>query len=614
MKSITHDFALGQVLADVYRHTAQALAAVSQGALEPDDVSLSLAPAHADGDLAFRCFELARAWKKNPALIAQEMAAALEPDDYLSAFTPAGPYLNLHLNRDTLVSRITAAVGAAGEGYGHSEHQADEVVMLEYISPNTNKPLHLGHIRNGVLGRAVALLLAAQGAEVKKCDIVNDRGIHIAKSMLAYSRWGEGATPESLGIKGDHYVGQLYVRFEQELKAERSAWHASQGITLEGLKDREKKKVEADFLASSQLMAAAADLLQRWEAGDEEARSLWRTMNGWVYDGFGQTYERLGLDFDRHFYESEIYQGGKELIDDALEKGLFERAENGAVIAPLSKHFKKLQDKAVLRADGTSLYITQDMNLATIKYREYGLTRSIYCIASEQDYYMRQLFAILQLLGFPWAESTTHLSYGMVYLPEGKMKSREGNVVDADTLMEDMAGMAADAIRERFPDLDEAEVVRRAEVIGVSALTFHFLIVGKDTSINFDPKSSLAFEGKTGPYLLYAYARAASVLRKAGEWNREVDPQLAEDVAWEICRDLVLFPNVVTDAADTLDPSRLAAYLIELAQRFNAFWHDHPVLKAEEPLRSSRLLLVSAFRQVLGNGLRLLGIEPLEEM
>lgn len=614
MKAITHDFALGPVLRDMYRHAAQALAAASKGTLEPEDVSLSLAPAHAEGDLAFRCFELARSWKKNPAMIAQEMAAELEADAYISGYTAAGPYLNLHLNRTTLVPRITAAVAQAAEQYGHSTGQADEVVMLEYISPNTNKPLHLGHIRNGVLGRAVALLLSAQGAKVKKCDIVNDRGIHIAKSMLAYSRWGEGATPESLGIKGDHYVGQLYVRFEQALKEERSAWQESQGISLEGLKEREKKKVEADFLAASQLMAAAADLLQRWEAGEEEARELWRTMNGWVYEGFGQTYKRLGLDFDRHYYESEIYQGGKELIQDALEKGLFERAENGAVIAPLSKHFAKLQDKAVLRADGTSLYITQDINLATIKYRDYGLTRSIYCIASEQDYYMKQLFATLELLGFPWADATTHLSYGMVYLPEGKMKSREGNVVDADTLMEDMTGMAAEAIRERFPDLDGEEIDRRAEIIGVSALTFHFLIVGKDTPIHFDPKASLAFEGKTGPYLLYSYARAASLLRKAGDWNREAAPELAEDIAWEICRDLVLFPNVVTDAAETLDPSRLATYLIDLAQRFNTFWHDHPVLKAEEPLRSSRLLLVNAFRQVLGNGLRLLGIEPLEEM
>jgi arginyl-tRNA synthetase len=614
MKAITEDFAFGRVLEDVFQHTAQALAAASRGALEPGDVSLALAPAHAEGDFAFRCFDLARAWKKNPALIAQEMAADLKTDEVLSAFTPAGPYLNIHLNRTTLVPRICSAVSEGAETYGHSERQADEVVMMEYISPNTNKPLHLGHIRNGVLGRAVGLLLAAQGAEVKKCDIVNDRGIHIAKSMLAYSRWGEGATPEGLGIKGDHYVGQLYVRFEQELKRERVTWLKARGIALDDLKEREKKILEAEFLAASELMTAAADLLQRWEAEDPEARQLWGMMNSWVYAGFSQTYKRLGLDFDRHYYESEIYQQGKELIQDALEKGLFERAENGAVIAPLSKHFKKLQDKAVLRADGTSLYITQDINLATIKYREYGLTRSIYCIASEQDYYMKQLFAILELLGFPWAEGTTHLSYGMVYLPEGKMKSREGNVVDADTLMEDMAKMASDAIHERFADLEEAEVVRRADTIGVAALTFHFLIVGRDTPIQFDPKASLAFEGKTGPYLLYSYARAASLLRKAGEWNRQVEPRLTEDVAWEICRDLTLFPNVTADAAESLDPSRLASYLIDIAQSFNSFWHDHPVLKAEEPLRSSRLCLVSAFRQVLGNGLRLLGIEPLEEM
>lgn len=615
MRAITREHAIGQVLADVYTEAARAIAAASRGALEADRVALVIPPGHTGGDLAYRCFELARPWKAKPDAIAEELANTLEPGGLLARFEASGPYLNLHLDREALLARIFASVSEGGETYGHTDLWREEVVMMEYISPNTNKPLHLGHIRNGVLGKAVASLIAAQGATVKKSDIVNDRGIHITKSMLAYQHWGDGATPESLGIKGDHYVGQLYVRFDKALKAEQEEWLAAREIDRSALKEKEKKKIDAEFLAESKWMAEAAELLRRWEEGDEEVRELWRTMNGWVFAGFEETYKRLGIDFDRHYYESDIYQGGREVILDALEKGIFEKAENGAVIAPLSKHFKKMQDKAVLRADGTSLYITQDINLATIKFEDFGLTRSIYCIGSEQDYYMKQLIATLRLLGFPWAEGMFHLSYGMVYLPEGKMKSREGNVVDADNLMEDMARLAAEAIRERYPDLADEQVSARAEAIAISALTFHFLIVGRETPIHFDPKASLAFEGKTGPYLQYAHARVASLRRKAGDdWNPDVTPALEEDIEWQIAKSLMFFPTVVNDAAESYDPSRLAAFLIDLAQLYNTFWHDHLVLSAAEPVRSSRLLLSRSFQQVLHNGCRLLGFEALEEM
>lgn len=616
MKALTRDFVVGRALASIYGHIASAIAGASRGALEPGGVALILAPSHTGSDLAFRCFELARHWKKKPAEIASEMAASLESDGVVARWEAAGPYLNLELRRGAAMTLAVREALEADDAYGRSDKLAGEVVMMEYISPNTNKPLHLGHLRNGVLGRAVANLIAAQGARVLKSSIVNNRGIHITKSMLAYERWGQGETPETAGAKGDHFVGGLYIRFEQELRKEEKAWYEEQGLTAEErdkLDDKAKKELDERFNEESELLRSARELLRRWESGDPEVRSLWSKMNDWVYAGFKQTYDKLGLDFDKHYYESDIYQGGKEIILEAVEKGIFRRAANGAVIAPLSEH-TKLQDKAVLRADGTGLYITQDLNLATIKFEEFGLTQSIYCVASEQDFYMKQLFATMKLLGFPWADGLHHLSYGMVYLPEGKMKSREGKVVDADDLVEDMTAMAREALLERHTDLGEDELERRALAIALAAVTFHFLAVGKDTEIYFDPKSSLAFEGKTGPYLQYAYARVASILRKAGEWRRPEELALDEDVEWRILFQTLLFPCVVADAAESYDPMRITSYLIELAQTVNTFYHDHQVLRSAEPARSSRLAMLAAFRTVLGNGLRLLAIEPLQEM
>ena len=618
MRALTHDFIVGDVLTDVFRHLAEKLAGVSKDAVTPEDVVLTAAPPHTGADLSFRCFELARAWKTKPQEIAAAMAEALDDGEgdgngngIVARWVPAGPYLNVELDRHALAARIVDAAGSAD--YGRSTKLSGERVMLEYVSPNTNKPLHLGHLRNAVLGRAVARLLEAQGAEVIKTDIVNDRGIHIAKSMIAYERFAEGATPESEGVKGDHFVGRLYVRFDQELQKERAAWYAAEGIDRKALEEPEKKIVEERFMEASELLGAARELLQKWEAEDPEVRALWRKMNGWVYEGFDVTYKTLGIEFDRHYYESEIYKGGKEIILEAEKKGIFTRAPNGAVIAPLEKEYG-LQDKVVMRGDGTGLYITQDINLATIKFRDFELDRSVYCIGSEQDFYMKQLIATLKLLGFPWAEGLYHLSYGMVYLPEGKMKSREGTVVDADDLMAGMAELAKEAIAERSPDLPPEELDRRGMAIGLAAMTFHLLAVSRESDIHFDPQSSLAFEGKTGPYLQYAHARVSSIFRKAGEWRPPETLALGEDVEWQILFRILLFPAVVADAAESYDPMRLTSELIELAQAVNTFYHDHPVLTSPEPVRSSRLALLAAFQRSLKNGLRLLAIEPLEEM
>ena len=621
MKALTQDSVVGQTAVDVHNHLAEVLADLSKGALTAADVALTPAPAHTGADLSFRCFELARSWKKAPAQIAQEIAQTLnDRTDNMSdpspaaIWTPAGPYVNITLDHRVLAPRILDAVRNDAESYGHNEQLADEVVMMEYVSPNTNKPLHLGHMRNAILGRAVANLIAAQGAKVIRTDIINDRGIHIAKSMLAFQRWADGATPESSGVKGDHFVGGLYVRYDKELRQEKAAWLTKEGIDLESLNEKEKKQVGERFNEASEISAATRDLLKRWEAGDEEVRALWRKMNGWVYDGFNATYDRLGIHFDQHYYESEIYEGGRDVILGAVEKGIFKRAENGAVIAPLSEHFKKLQDKAVLRADGTSLYITQDINLATIKFEEHGLTRSLYCIGSEQDYYMKQLFATLKLLGFEWADGLHHLSYGMVYLPEGKMKSREGTVVDADNLMDTLRPLATEKILEYDPELSGDPLTQRAEAIGLAALVFMLLSVGRESDVQFDPRKSVEFEGKTGPYLQYAHARIASILRKAEGWEAPEQLTLSEDIEWRILFQMLLFPNVVADAAESHDPSILTSFLYELTRDYSRYNHDHHVLNAEEPIRSSRLALLVGLKTVLANGLRLLAIEPLEEM
>ncbi len=613
MKALTHDFVVGPAVEKVYRHLAGVIAGASRGAVEAEEVALTVAPAHTGADLSFRCFELARAWKRNPAQIAAELAAELGGDDVVARFVAAGPYLNVELRRDKLGAEILATARAEGRCYGTSDRQASEVAMMEYISPNTNKPLHLGHLRNGILGRAVANLLASQGARVIRTSIVNDRGIHIAKSMLAYERWGDGMTPESAGKKGDHLVGDLYVRFDQELKIERDAWYEAEGLFGKKLDAAAAKDAADRFNEASELLAATRELLRRWEAGDEDVRALWQKMNGWVCDGFEETYERFGLGFDKHYYESEIFAGGREIILAAEKKGIFKRAENGAVIAPLSEH-TELQDKAVLRADGTGLYITQDINLATIKFKEHGLTKSLYCIASEQDFYMKQLFATLKLLGFEWADGLFHLSYGMVYLPEGRMKSREGNVVDADELIDELAALAKTELLKRHEDLPEEELHKRATAIGLAAITFQFLVVGRDTALTFDPKASVSFEGKTGPYLQYSYARVSSILRKAGQWEAPAELALGEDIEWRILFQLLLFPSVVADAAESYDPMRLTNYLVDLSQTANTFYHDHTVLRSEEPVRGSRLAMLEGFRTVLGNALRLLALEPLEEM
>lgn len=619
----------GRVAREIFSHVAWKVAEASQGTIVPEEVALSYTPSRDLGDLTVRCFDLAARLKQKPSEVATLLARAIKPDELIEGSTPVGPYLNVFLKREAVASMVLRAVFEESDQYGNSDGYSGEVTMMEYVSPNTNKPLHLGHIRNGLIGWSVAELVASQGSRVFKTDIINDRGIHIMKSMLAYMRWGNGETPESTNTKGDHFVGHYYVLFEKEFQKEKTEWLNNVVGNGTELSADQKEKLEDEFTKASSLMNEIRELLRKWEACDGEVRNLWQRMNNWVYRGFEETYRKLGIDFARHYYESEIFEGGKEVILEALGRGLFERAQNGAVAAPLSKHpelFPRnplnpkkvipLTDKVVLRADGTGLYVTQDINLATIKFRDFGLTRSIYCIGSEQDYYMQQLFAIMKLLEFEWAEGLYHLSYGMVYLPEGKMKSREGRVVDADELVDSVVELARSTLKDRYPEIGDKELESRAWTIGLSAIKFHFLSVGKNSPIYFDPKASLSFEGRTGPYLQYSYARASSILRKVGGIpNLPSAIKVSDDSEWQIVTDILDFPRTLSEAAQNLDPAKLANYLADLAQRFNGFYHTNPVIGAgEEEVRQSRLAVTVAFRAVIKRGLSLLGIGVLEEM
>ncbi len=595
-------------------HLVDAVVRASGNALHAETIMLDTPPTPALGDFAFRCFGLAAMWKRDVQHVAQDLANALQPTEYIERVQASGPYLNIFLNRTAVARDVLNAIRSDPDAYGTHETASPEIIVLEYISTNTNKPLHIGHLRNGLLGWSVAELLRFQGHEVVKTDIVNDRGIHIVKSMLAYQKWGNGETPQSTGEKPDHFVGRYYVRFDQELKKEEQAWLTEQQIEMTKLSDREKAEIEARFRSASSLWREAQAMLRAWEASDADVRALWKQMNAWALEGIEQTYAVMGFDFDVHDYESQVYEKGKAIVEWAVKDGIFRREANGAVAVPLSRT-TNLPDKVVMRSDGTALYMTQDLYLANKRFDQFAFNRCLYVIGSEQKLYLQQLFATLKLLKFPAADRLTHLSYGYVSLPEGRMKSREGTVVDADDLIADMINLAKEEILKRAPDLPHKATDDRARSIALAALKFHFLSVSRESDMVFNPAASLSFEGRTGPYLQYAYARAGSIMRKAGDTALpEVPPVVTNDTEWQIIVQLLHFPRVVSEAATNYEPSLLANYLVETAQVFSTFYHDQPVLQAEHDVRATRLAVVQAFRTILKNGLSMLGIGTLEEM
>lgn len=448
-------------------------------------VELAPTPDASVGDLGFGCFPLAKLLRRRPAEIAARLAEVIQLPSPFRKAEAVGPYLNVFLDRPVFLERVCREVLEAGEAYGDCDLGRGQKVALEFSSPNTNKPQHLGHVRNNVLGMALARILEAAGYRVIKVNLINDRGVHICQTMVAYRRWGGGATPQSAGRKGDHFVGDLYVRFSQEA-ARDAALHRE-----------------------------AQELLVRWERGEPDVLALWRTMNGWVLEGFEATYRRLGVEFDRVYRESETYQHGREIVLRALEAGQCYRLPDGAVEADLTPD--GLEKKILLRRDGTSVYITQDLGTAVARQAELGFDRMYYVVASEQNYHFRVLFALLRRFGYAWAEHCRHVSYGMVYLPEGKMKSREGKVVDADDLMDEVEALSEAAIREKHADIAPDELARRRRQIALGAIKFYLLNVNLDKDITFDPAASVSFEGDTGPYVQYSHTRICGILRKARE-------------------------------------------------------------------------------------------------
>lgn len=526
------------------------------------------------GDYAFPCFKLGG----NPKEAAEKLKAKLKLPEFIERVEVAGPYLNFYLNKELLTKQTLTNVHTKKNKYGQGNQK--KVMVVEFCSPNTNKPLHLGHVRNMALGDAMCNLLSFQGNNVHPVEIVNDRGVHICKSMLAYQRWGNKKQPDK---KTDHFVGDYYVLFAQKAK-----------------EDPELEK-------------EAQEMLIKWEQGDKEVKALWKMMNTWVLEGFKQTYARFGIKFEKEYYESEFYVHGKEIAQEGLKKGIFFTDETGAVMIDLEKY--GLGKKAVLRADGTSIYLTQDLYLAELRQKDYHFNQLLYIVANEQNLHFKQLFKVLELLGREYAKNLHHLSYGMVNLPTGKMKSREGTVVDADDILNELSALAEQEVLKRYEHLSKEEVKKRGEFIALGAIKFFMLKTDAVKEMIFNPQESISFEGETGPYIQYTHARACSILRKAPPTSVVVDYSLLKEKEEQaLVRLIYNFPEQAGKAAEQHKPHLITNYLMSLSQAFNESYHAHQVIIDDEKLMSARLKLVDSVRQVLENGLNLLGIHAPEEM
>lgn len=560
-------------------------------------VKVEVPPKDIPGDFAVPCFPLARVRKQNPVQIATECAQFLQPrladHPEFARVESNGPYVNFFLNPASQARAVLEAILTAGADYGRGA-PTGKTIVIEYPAPNTNKPLHLGHIRNMLLGQTIARVLEFRGHDVRQVNLNNDRGIHICKSMLAYQKWGAGRDPAEEGTKPDHFVGEFYVKYAQAEKEDPT------------------------------LAEEAADLLRAWEAGDPATRALWDKMRQWALAGFHETYAKFGVAFTKEYYESDLYTHGKEIVQEGLAAGTFARTDDGAVYAPLEPH--GLPDKILLRSDGTAVYMTQDLYLAYKKYTDFQYQLSVYVVGNEQRMHFQRLFTILDLLEAPG--NNYHLAYGMIALPEGKMKSREGTVVDADDFVAEMIQLAREEVAKRHPALPPDEVDARARKIGMAALRFFILRYDPARDFVFDPKESISFEGETGPYVQYVYARISSILRKAGVTVApalgDFDPDLLQHEK-EVA--LITLLEQLPSLLERVDPIHaegaisddykvhlLARYLLDLCQAFNEFYHNCPVIQAEPARRAARIALIEAVRAVVAVGLGLLGIETPEKM
>lgn len=540
-------------------------------------------PNSAMGDFSLPTFALAKFLKKSPGEVAMEIVSRIKPRGLIHALEAAGPYVNVHLERNKLANAVFAEMKK--KKYGFKKAKKSKKILLEFVSPNTNKPLHLGHLRNAFLGTATSNLLEAGGEKVTKSILYNDRGIHIMKSMLAYLKFGADMDPKKEKIKGDHFVGKYYVLFENAVKSD------------------------------SALEDEAKDALVRWEKGDKGLLKLWKKMNSWAEGGFEETLKRIGVEFEEFKKESALYKKGKKIVFDAFKKGIFSKDENGNIIAPLEKW--NLPNKVMLRSDGTSVYATTDLALAVERFKKHRFDRLIYVVGMEQDLHFRQLFKIFELLKFPFASRVEHLSYNWVFLPEGRMKSREGKVVEADALLDGLHELAANEIKSRNDQLKDKETDKRAEIISQAALKFYLLQVDPKSDIHFNPSAALALSGRTGPYIQYSYARITSLLRKAGKSARgssQKENITIGDIEHKIMVLLSRYGETINESGISRNPAILAKFLFELAQSFSDFYEKDPILKASKGHRQFRLALCRSVLGVIESGLGILGIKALAEM
>lgn len=575
---------------------------------EPDQSLIQLQKTRKEftGDITLVVFPLVRLMKIPPDQAGDELGTYLKELPEIRDFNVIKGFLNLVIESSYWTGFISRS--SMDPDYGFSRQSPDRgTVLVEFSSPNTNKPLHLGHIRNNLLGHSISKILEANGLNVKKVNLVNDRGIHICKTMLAWQKWGNNSSPSDSGTKGDHFVGDLYVKFETAYRAEVDK------LTRDGMNEDEARR-------EASLIKEAQEMLRKWEAGDPEVTSLWSRMNGWVYEGFDVTYERLGVSFDQIYYESETYHTGKEIVEEGLKKSVLTRKDDGSVWIDLSH--KGLDEKLLLRSDGTSVYITQDLGTAVMRHKDHNFEKMYYVVGNEQDYHFKVLALILKEMGYEWSNSIEHISYGMVELPSGKMKSREGKVVDADNLIDEMLETAGKLSEElgKLEGLSEEEKVTIVKTIGMGALKYFILKVDPKKNMIFNPDESIDFNGNTGPFIQYTHARICSLLKKAGQngilpVENEPDDFNISAKETGIAAILHEFPLVIAEAGRTCSPAIIANLIYDLAKEYNQFYHDHPVLKEENTQRRNfRLLLSSLTGDVIRKGMGLLGIRVPERM
>ncbi|MBC8626697.1 arginine--tRNA ligase [Alloprevotella sp. Lung230] len=593
----------------------KAVKALYDADITPEQVSLQKTRPDFEGHLTLVTFPLLRISKRKPEDTGEDIALWLvENTDLVATFNIVKGFLNLIIAPKKWIELLDSIHADAHYGFTAPTEESP-LVMIEYSSPNTNKPLHLGHVRNNLLGWAVAQIAEANGNRVVKTNIVNDRGIHICKSMLAWQKYGNGETPQSSGKKGDHLIGDYYVAFDKHYRAEVAALKAQlleEGVNSEEAETRAKEEAP--------LMVEAREMLRKWEQGDPEVRGLWRKMNEWVYAGFDETYKALGVSFDKIYYESDTYLEGKENVEEGLEKGVFYRRPDGSVWADLTAD--GLDEKLLLRSDGTSVYMTQDIGTAKLRYQDYPISKMIYVVGNEQNYHFQVLSLLLDKLGFEWGKNLVHFSYGMVELPNGKMKSREGTVVDADDLVEGMIAQARQTMDEagKNADMSEDEKQEVARIVGLGALKYFLLKVDARKNMVFNPEESIDFNGNTGPFIQYTYARIRSILRKAQDAGIDLPATLPTGVALstkeeEIIQQLADFAAVVRAAGEDFSPSAIANYCYDLVKNYNQFYHEFQILREENTdLRAFRLVLSQNVAKVVRLGMGLLGIEMPERM